>query len=69
MELQEVEVVIGKDGRVTILVRGAKGAECLDITASLEEALGGKVAERQFTYEFYERKAEEEERRRVGTRD
>ncbi len=69
MELQEVEVVIGKDGRVTLLVRGVKGEECLDITASLEEALGGKVAERQFTYEFYERKVEEEEKGRVGTRD
>ncbi|MGH9937257.1 MAG: DUF2997 domain-containing protein, partial [Blastocatellia bacterium] len=41
MELQEIDVFIEKDGQVRIEVRGVKGGSCLDITAALEQALGG----------------------------
>jgi len=54
MELQEIEVVIDKDGRVHIKVRGVKGMSCLDLTASLEAALGGEVESREMTPEAYE---------------
>jgi len=54
MELQEVEVVIDKDGQVSLTVRGVKGTACLDITQSLEAALGGAVEMRQMTAEAYE---------------
>ena len=40
MELQEVDVIIEKDGQVRIEVRGVKGPSCLDLTRGLEEALG-----------------------------
>jgi hypothetical protein len=46
MELQEIEVTIGKDGQVQIQVRGVKGRKCLEITKELEEALGGEILAR-----------------------
>jgi hypothetical protein len=46
MELQEIEVVIGKDGQVQVQVRGVKGTRCLDLTKELEEALGGEILAR-----------------------
>ena len=54
MEMQEVDVIIEKDGQVRIEVRGVKGPSCLDLTRGLEEALGGQVAERQMTPEAQE---------------
>ncbi|MCI0458271.1 MAG: DUF2997 domain-containing protein [Gemmataceae bacterium] len=54
MELQEIEVVIDKNGQVRVEVRGAKGMSCLDLTAALEAALGGQVQDRQMTPEAYE---------------
>jgi hypothetical protein len=54
MELQEIEVVIGKDGEVQIQVRGVKGQKCLEITKELEEALGGEILARVMTPEALE---------------
>lgn len=54
MELQEIEVVIDEEGQVSLTVRGVKGTACLDITQSLEAALGGVVETRQMTAEAYE---------------
>jgi hypothetical protein len=54
MELQEIEVFIGKDGQVRIEVRGVKGTSCLDLTKDLEAALGGEVESREMTPEAYE---------------
>ena len=51
MELQEINVYIDRDGRVRIEVRGVKGKRCLDITRSLEEALGGQIESREMTPE------------------
>lgn len=54
MELQEIDIFIEKDGQVRVEVRGVKGSSCLDITAALEQALGGQIAEREMTAESYE---------------
>jgi Protein of unknown function (DUF2997) len=54
MELQEIDVFIEKDGQVRIEVRGVKGESCLDLTAALEQALGGQVESREMTSESYE---------------
>ena len=51
MELQEIDVFIDQDGQVRIEVRGVKGGACLDLTATLEQALGGQVEARQMTPE------------------
>lgn len=49
MDLQEIEVEINQDGKVEIRVRGVKDQTCLDITAGLEEALGGEILLREMT--------------------
>ncbi len=54
MELEEIEVTIGKDGQVQIQVRGVKGMKCLEITKELEEALGGEILARIMTPEALE---------------
>lgn len=46
MEMQEIEVTIGKDGQVQLQVRGVQGLKCLEITKELEEALGGEILAR-----------------------
>ncbi len=54
MNLQEIEVTINKNGQVEIHVRGVKGEACLDLTRSLEAALGGEVILREMTPEALE---------------
>lgn len=54
MEIQEIEVVIGKNGEVQIQVRGVHGTKCLALTKELEEALGGDVISRIMTPEAME---------------
>lgn len=51
MEIQEIEVTIGKNGKAQVHVRGVKGEACLEITRALEEALGGDVELREMTPE------------------
>lgn len=52
MQIQEIEVIVHPDGKVKLHVRGAPGAQCLDLTADLEKALGGQVLAREHTPEF-----------------
>jgi hypothetical protein len=54
VDLQEIDVFIDKDGQVRVEVRGVKGGACLDLTAALEQALGGKVEARELTPEAQE---------------
>lgn len=49
MEIQEIEVTIGRDGEVQIQVRGVKGMKCLELTKELEAALGGEILARVMT--------------------
>ena len=49
MEIQEIEVIIDKNGEVKIQVHGVNGTTCLDLTADLEAALGGEVLSREMT--------------------
>ncbi|OQY48797.1 MAG: hypothetical protein B6242_01240 [Anaerolineaceae bacterium 4572_78] len=54
MELQEIEVIIEKDGQVSIQVRGVKGLSCLDLTKDLELILGGKIEAREINADSYD---------------
>jgi hypothetical protein len=49
MEIQEIEVIIDKNGEVKIQVHGVNGSTCLDLTADLEAALSGEVISREMT--------------------
>lgn len=57
MDVQEVNVTIGKDGKVEIHLQGVKGPACLDITRELEKALGGQIISREMTAEAIEPQA------------
>ena len=65
MELQEIEVFIDKNGQVRIEVRGVKGGACLDLTKSLEEALGGQIEAREMTPKSYEISQEQDQAQRL----
>jgi hypothetical protein len=54
MNLEELEITIDKDGQVSVHVHGVKGQACLDLTKSLEDALGGEVILREITPEALE---------------
>ena len=54
MEIQEVDVFIDKDGKVRLEVRGVKGNGCLELTAELEQSLGGQIEAREMTPEAYD---------------
>ena len=54
MRKQDIEITISPTGEVSFLVKGVKGASCLDETKFLEDALGGGVLDRQKTSEYYE---------------
>lgn len=51
---QEIEVTISPDGSVSLRPKGAKGADCVELTRALEEAVG-EVERRELTAEYYER--------------
>jgi len=50
---REMEIEIGRDGKVSIKVKGVQGAECMEFSQFLEEALGEKV-EQELTSEYYQ---------------
>jgi hypothetical protein len=69
LEIQEIEVVIGKDGEVQIQVRGVKGTKCLALTKELEEALGGEILTRVMTGESQEepdQKIDQDNQQKLG---
>lgn len=63
MDLQEIEVTIGKDGQVQLLVRGVKGLTCLELTKELEAVLGGQIEAREMTPEAQETTEEQVKQR------
>ena len=50
---QEIDIQIMPDGEVKLTVRGAVGAECIELTRKLEEELG-VVVDRQKTSAYYQ---------------
>ncbi len=53
-EKKELEITIGPDGEVQVLVKCIKGQSCVDETKFLEEALGNTIESRELTSEYYE---------------
>ncbi len=54
MRKQDIEIKILPDGKVEYVVKGVKGASCLDETRFLDDALGNGVLDTQKTGEYYE---------------
>ncbi len=58
--MQEIKLIIGKDGKVNIDVAGVSGPACHELTKSIEAALGKT--------ESVEKKPEFYEQRKTGTK-
>ena len=52
MKQQMIKFIISQDGTVTEEVIGEEGGQCLDLTTSIEDALGSVVT-REFKPEYY----------------
>jgi hypothetical protein len=53
-EKKELEITIGPNGEVSVLVKCIKGQSCTEETKFLEEALGNTIESRELTSEYYE---------------
>ncbi|HUR38808.1 MAG TPA: DUF2997 domain-containing protein [Planctomycetota bacterium] len=53
MEAHDLEIVIGKDGKVQVRTSGAKGKSCLEYIKLVEQIVG-KAESQEMTSEFYE---------------
>jgi len=62
---QELEISITPEGEVKIEVKGVKGADCLEVTKDIEEALG-VVKNREHTSEYYQQPVEEKQKIKLG---
>ncbi len=67
MKVEQIEVIIGPDGKVRLETSGFAGGECLTATKNLEALLGAKNPEREFKSEYYAR-AEEKTAEKVRVR-
>ncbi|HBC91828.1 MAG TPA: hypothetical protein DCZ10_02710 [Pelotomaculum sp.] len=54
MDMQEIEITINSEGKITLMVKGAKGKICMELTKPLEEALAAEVESRSYTSDYYE---------------
>ena len=52
MKQQMIKFIINQDGTVTEEVIGEEGGQCLDLTTSIEDALGSVVT-REYKPEYY----------------
>ena len=52
MKQQMIKFIINQDGTVTEEVVGEQGGECLELTRSIEDALGSVVT-REYKPEYY----------------
>jgi len=53
MGIKKVRIRIGLDGRTQFKVEGGQGADCIDFTRALEQAVGN-VENRELTADYHE---------------
>ena len=53
MEQHDLDIEIGKDGKVRVRIEGVKGKGCLDYARFLEQIVG-KIQSQELTAEYYE---------------
>lgn len=51
--MEEVEVTVSPDGKVTVHVRGVPGEACLEKTKELIAVLGGDIEDQELTAEAF----------------
>ena len=50
---RELEIIVGKDGKLRVKIKGFPGKACMDVAKILEEALG-EIKDVEHTSEFYD---------------
>lgn len=55
MKIEEIEVIIGTDGRVQLKTSGFSGETCLEATKDLEALLGNQLVRRETSSGIYEK--------------
>ncbi len=50
---EEIEIVIGADGKVVVRTIGIKGSRCLDVAEAIAQIVGREES-RRLTEEYYE---------------
>lgn len=50
---KQLEITIGPDGSVSVLVKCVDGQSCVDETKFLEQALGNTIESRELTPDYY----------------
>lgn len=68
MQVQELEIIIAADGKISFEVRGVPGRQCLELTRDLEADLGGSIIERIETSEMSDSEVEVPADNKVFTR-
>ena len=58
MGIKKVRIRIGLDGRTQFKVEGGQGADCIDFTRALEQAVGN-VEKRELTADYQEAATEQ----------
>lgn len=53
MEIEQIELVIGTDGKIRLETSGFNGDVCLKATEDLESLLGSNVVSREMTADFF----------------
>jgi hypothetical protein len=61
MAQEEIEIVISREGKVTVRTIGIKGPQCLDAAEQFAQILGREES-RQLTQEYYESQQQTEHR-------
>ena len=54
MEIEQIEVTIGPDGKIRLQTLGFKGSACLDAVEEVEALLGNLTVSIEMTAEAYE---------------
>ena len=54
MKLEQIEVIIGPDGKIRLETSGISGDECLTATKEIETLLGNQILQRERTSESYD---------------
>ena len=54
MNIEQIEVTIGTDGKIRLQTSGFTGDSCLEATENIEELLGSRLISRERTSETYE---------------
>ena len=55
MNIEQIEVIIGPDGKVHLQASGFSGNACMEATEELESLLGNQVVSRERTGSFVEK--------------